>query len=96
MSVLLEHECGWSGISTPSGECPVCVEVPITERLWELELMQRAVRRTLTDDPPHVVAMATMIGNKAGLNQRHVERTPGRNDPCSCSSGRKYKRCCGA
>jgi hypothetical protein len=21
--------------------------------------------------------------------------TPGRNDPCSCGSGRKYKRCCG-
>lgn len=21
---------------------------------------------------------------------------PGRNDPCSCGSGRKYKRCCGA
>jgi hypothetical protein len=23
-------------------------------------------------------------------------RTPGRNDPCPCASGRKYKRCCGA
>lgn len=22
--------------------------------------------------------------------------TPGRNDPCPCGSGRKYKRCCGA
>jgi uncharacterized protein len=22
--------------------------------------------------------------------------TPGRNDPCSCGSGRKYKKCCGA
>ncbi len=21
--------------------------------------------------------------------------TPGRNDPCPCGSGRKYKRCCG-
>lgn len=21
--------------------------------------------------------------------------TPGRNDPCSCGSGQKYKRCCG-
>ena len=25
-----------------------------------------------------------------------VERAPGRNDPCPCGSGRKYKRCCGA
>ena len=24
-----------------------------------------------------------------------VEKTPGRNDPCSCGSGKKYKKCCG-
>ena len=23
-----------------------------------------------------------------------VEPTPGRNDPCSCGSGHKYKKCC--
>lgn len=23
------------------------------------------------------------------------EKTPGRNDPCSCDSGKKYKKCCG-
>ncbi|MCE9544449.1 MAG: DUF1186 domain-containing protein [Planctomycetia bacterium] len=25
-----------------------------------------------------------------------AERHPGRNDPCSCGSGKKYKKCCGA
>ena len=25
-----------------------------------------------------------------------AEKKPGRNDLCSCGSGRKYKRCCGA
>lgn len=24
------------------------------------------------------------------------EETPGRNDPCPCGSGKKYKKCCGA
>lgn len=24
-----------------------------------------------------------------------AEKTPGRNDPCSCNSGKKYKKCCG-
>jgi len=24
------------------------------------------------------------------------EARPGRNDPCSCGSGKKYKKCCGA
>lgn len=26
----------------------------------------------------------------------HKASTPGRNDPCSCGSGKKYKKCCGA
>ena len=25
----------------------------------------------------------------------HKEKTPGRNDPCPCGSGKKYKKCCG-
>ncbi|MGB0466579.1 MAG: PBPRA1643 family SWIM/SEC-C metal-binding motif protein [Pontibacterium sp.] len=24
-----------------------------------------------------------------------LEATPGRNDPCACGSGKKYKKCCG-
>ena len=24
-----------------------------------------------------------------------IEKTPGRNDPCSCGSGKKFKKCCG-
>jgi SWIM/SEC-C metal-binding protein len=24
-----------------------------------------------------------------------VDKTPNRNDPCSCGSGKKYKKCCG-
>ena len=27
--------------------------------------------------------------------QRHVEKKVGRNDPCPCGSGKKYKNCCG-
>lgn len=25
----------------------------------------------------------------------HVKKKPGRNDPCPCGSGKKYKKCCG-
>lgn len=28
--------------------------------------------------------------------QRHERPKVGRNEPCPCGSGRKYKRCCGA
>jgi len=24
-----------------------------------------------------------------------ADRPPGRNDPCPCGSGKKYKKCCG-
>ena len=26
--------------------------------------------------------------------QVHIEKRPGRNDPCPCGSGKKYKKCC--
>ena len=26
---------------------------------------------------------------------QRFEKTPKRNDPCSCGSGKKYKKCCG-
>jgi uncharacterized protein YecA (UPF0149 family) len=29
------------------------------------------------------------------VQPRRVEKTPGRNEPCSCGSGIKFKRCCG-
>jgi preprotein translocase subunit SecA len=37
--------------------------------------------------------------NAAGKNTgrpAHASKTPGRNDPCSCGSGKKFKKCCGA
>ncbi len=29
------------------------------------------------------------------VEQVKSERTVGRNDPCPCNSGKKYKKCCG-
>ncbi len=31
-----------------------------------------------------------------GVTVRHAEPKPGRNDPCPCGSGKKYKKCHGA
>ncbi len=33
---------------------------------------------------------------RPGATTERRGRKPGRNDPCPCGSGRKYKRCCGA
>jgi SEC-C motif domain protein len=35
-------------------------------------------------------------GNKVAAPQRKAEPKVGRNDPCTCGSGKKYKKCCGA
>ncbi len=32
---------------------------------------------------------------KPQVKQRHVGKKVGRNDPCPCGSGKKYKKCCG-
>jgi uncharacterized protein len=32
----------------------------------------------------------------ARLEPVRVAPVPGRNEPCPCGSGRKYKKCCGA
>jgi uncharacterized protein YecA (UPF0149 family) len=29
------------------------------------------------------------------VEQAHTQGTIGRNDPCPCGSGKKYKKCCG-
>ncbi len=33
-------------------------------------------------------------GFRAKINTEIVEKTIGRNDPCVCGSGKKYKKCC--
>jgi preprotein translocase subunit SecA len=36
------------------------------------------------------------ISRAGQTTQRHSKKKVGRNDPCPCGSGRKYKKCCGA
>ena len=41
-------------------------------------------------------APANVMQYAAGLDRRNSgKRKPGRNDPCPCGSGKKFKRCCG-
>ncbi len=56
---------------------------------WEREL--RALQRDLRMSERHVVGGATRAGEPGADG-----RKPGRNEPCYCGSGLKYKRCHGA
>jgi len=45
------------------------------------------------------LAVASRAGGADGgaqQAQRRTGKTPGRNDPCPCGSGKKYKKCHGA
>ena len=39
------------------------------------------------------IAELTALLNKVSTVKE--DKTPARNDPCSCGSGKKYKKCCG-
>lgn len=57
-----------------------------------------AERLALVDDLPFVVHGLNLARLDALVDRTPARRAPlpGRNDPCLCGSGRKYKKCCGA
>ena len=49
---------------------------------------------------PKPTELVASSGNKPAKTERqktvvNTEKTVGRNDPCPCGSGKKYKNCCG-
>ncbi len=47
----------------------------------------------LTDDAEENILDLTAVLTKPKTTS--VEKLPARNDPCSCGSGKKFKKCCG-
>jgi uncharacterized protein len=56
------------------------------------DLIPNCVTIILLQSRPELAG--TMAANLSGRPHVAAPR-PGRNDPCSCGSGRKYKQCCG-
>jgi SWIM/SEC-C metal-binding protein len=46
-----------------------------------------------SEDAQESIDELTALLNK-GVSVK-VDKTPARNEPCSCDSGKKYKKCCG-
>ena len=46
-----------------------------------------------SDDAEESITELTALLNKSATVK--VDKTPARNEPCSCGSGKKYKKCCG-
>lgn len=59
---------------------------------------QRNVQSTFSGDQARRQAMGSAMNQRSQAENATVRRTTpkvGRNDPCPCGSGKKYKQCCG-
>ncbi|NQZ33102.1 MAG: SEC-C domain-containing protein [Oceanospirillaceae bacterium] len=62
----------------------------ITLLMSEHQLVANIIIDAAVDE--NIVELTTIINKSSPTT---LEKTPGRNDPCSCDSGKKYKKCCG-
>ena len=72
---------------------PDHIEGRFTKRQKQRKLADLAKRARPKED---VQAEAELIKKTEKVEPLKIQAEPGRNDPCPCGSGRKYKKCCGA
>jgi SWIM/SEC-C metal-binding protein len=77
-------------------ERPLCLTLANQDRKAEIQLLlneQQLVANIIIDDSTaENINELTAIIEKPSPSR--FEKTPGRNDCCSCGSGKKYKKCC--
>ena len=88
-----------------NGECPKHRFIRTPDGEDGLNYLCAAYKRFFKHIDPYMTTMSQLLagGQPAAAimqilrneAQRERSRTPGRNDPCPCGSGAKFKRCCG-
>jgi len=63
-----------------------------TKRQEQHKLESLAERARPKED---VEAEKELLEKTEKVEPLKIEAEPGRNDPCPCGSGKKYKKCCG-
>jgi preprotein translocase subunit SecA len=78
----------------PSGAPPPPIPIPTRAPSTTIDELEREFERKKKRELEH----ARMAGaaDASGPAQRRVGEKVGRNDPCPCGSGKKYKKCHGA
>ena len=76
---------------------PVVVNVQTEKRVKELESVfdENGWKYTIElepDKPENIKALDILLNP---IKTKIAEKKVGRNDPCPCGSGKKYKKCCG-
>src|SRR5205085_346878 len=89
-----------------NGECPKHRFIQTPDGEWGLNYLCPGYKRFFHHVDPYMKTMATLLKQERApalimqmLNQKEQRkvnvRDVGRNDPCPCGSGKKYKKCCG-
>ena len=61
------------------------------EKKHKLEDLSKRTRST-----EDIQAEEELLEKTEKVEPIHAAAAPGRNDPCPCGSGKKFKKCCGA
>ncbi len=59
------------------------------------DVVRSILRIKVAEKPQERQGIANAGGEKGKKTPVRVAKKPGRNDPCPCGSGKKYKNCCG-
>ena len=81
-----------------SANSPLILVVNSVQRKKEVEqiLLENSLVAKIemnVDEQENIVQLETLL---AKPTPQTFAKAPNRNEPCSCDSGKKYKRCCGA
>src|SRR6266550_404237 len=76
------------------------IQEDVVQKLFTVEIARESVAQEVEMQQPRPQRMVLSRGNEsvqsAAVSQaRRQGEKIGRNDPCPCGSGKKYKRCCG-
>jgi SWIM/SEC-C metal-binding protein len=82
-----------------SNKYPLALVVTTEARKQEIEVLvaeaqlYAEISVDSSEDAVESIAELTALLNKGDTVK--LDKTPARNEPCSCGSGKKYKKCCG-
>ncbi len=90
------------GIVTPidtdsqeAPELPVVNEEPEEKQQYSQDEIQKAAGKFLEREQVAMPTSTNLDGDAQPVNRTVKKVKIGRNDPCPCGSGKKYKKCCG-
>jgi len=70
---------------------PMTARFGLREKQHKLDELSKKARTKEELD-----AEAKLLKETPKAEPIHADKEPGRNDPCPCGSGKKFKKCCGA